>query len=538
MESTDFLQIGFTTSSLLETSVSTLNASLNGTTEGPPWVFDDINQRIVVAALLFVIAVFGLTGNILTIVAVILSKKLHTIANVFVVNLTIAGGLSCATLPFTIANMIANTDKGIIPDGLCTFVSLMSYFSFSGTIVSHALIAFDRYYRITKPCHKYHKMFTKCRITIFIICAWIYANISVLFAIITNVNIMYSQKYRVCLPDIVDPDVAKVSLFRATTIDLFILILVMICYTAMFIYIYRHNKKLLGMFNVSKTIRTSLPKRFGSKTSSRKCIEAEQTKQDKGFSGNAPIILISVGPLSEVGNDNPSSDLGDGNSETNVRNDEQLSDISVERSSSSQSSIVRESSFGVRFTGSYDVARAELSQSLDTLRPTNSPAINGEKRRMHGQNHVCDPPSDDVSSVSGSSTGNETTEKECNKERRRHKKPKISSLSQEGVNLRTTLNARQVKITMNMFLVVAVYVVCITPYVVCLIVDSLETIFPYVAVFYALSNAINPAIYAWKHPYFRAVFKPMIQLKCSKIPNPSPILKFFTGYESRRNRMW
>ncbi|KAJ8024599.1 Mu-type opioid receptor [Holothuria leucospilota] len=361
MESTDFLQIGFTTSSLLETSVSTLNASLNGTTEGPPWVFDDINQRIVVAALLFVIAVFGLTGNILTIVAVILSKKLHTIANVFVVNLTIAGGLSCATLPFTIANMIANTDKGIIPDGLCTFVSLMSYFSFSGTIVSHALIAFDRYYRITKPCHKYHKMFTKCRITIFIICAWIYANISVLFAIITNVNIMYSQKYRVCLPDIVDPDVAKVSLFRATTIDLFILILVMICYTAMFIYIYRHNKKLLGMFNVSKT---------------------------------------------------------------------------------------------------------------------------------------------------------------------------------EGVNLRTTLNARQVKITMNMFLVVAVYVVCITPYVVCLIVDSLETIFPYVAVFYALSNAINPAIYAWKHPYFRAVFKPMIQLKCSKIPNPSPILKFFTGYESRRNRMW
>ncbi|KAJ8024600.1 Histamine H1 receptor [Holothuria leucospilota] len=534
MKSTDFPQIDFTTSSLLETSLSTLNASHNGTTE-EPWVFDDINQRIVVAALLSVIAVFGITGNILTIVAVILSKKLQTIANVFVVNLTIAGGLSCATLPFTIANMIANADKSVIPDGLCTFVSLLSYCSFDGTIVSHALIAFDRYYGITKPHYKYYEMFTKCRITIFITCAWIYANISVIFvAISSKLHIMYNTKYRLCLPDIANTIVAKVSLFRAVTIDLFILIFVSTCYTAIFIYIYRHNKKLLGMFNVRKTIRTSLQKKFGFKTSSRKCSGSEQATQDNG-SVNAPIIL--EGPLSEVGNASSSSDMGDGNSESNARNDENFSDLSVERRSSSQSHLVRELSHGVRFTDSYDVARTEKSRSLDKLSPSNSSGTNGGNKSAGRKNLADDVPSDELSGkTDDSNTENESTGKETTKDRIRHKNSE-KSLPRDGTNLQTTLNARQVKITMNMFLVVAVYVVCIVPYVVCLIVDSFERLFPYVAIIFAMSNAINPAIYAWKHPYFRAVFKPMIQLKFSKIPNPSPILKFFIVNDSGRSRM-
>lgn len=483
------------------------------------WIFDDINQRIIVASLLLIITVFGLIGNILTVVAVMLSKKLQTVANVFVLNLTIAAGLACTTLPFTIVNMIANTESSVINTQLCSYSGIMSYISFSGTNVAHALIAFDRFYRITRPQYKYSRMFTKFRVLIMLCTAWLYASLSVIWAVVTQVQFGYSTKYRVCLPDILDADVAKVSIVRATTIDLFILILVLICYTAILIYIYRHNKKLISMLqsSIEKRHSPSSPKVTGVNKRSKSTIQGLSTSDvielcDKGTSVDHVDIETERGTTSRSG------DHAQGNTISEPH-----------------------------FTGHVDDERHKLRMAL----PMNATSMGdrGDVTFYH-RNSQGSPAKTNISWSENSkddlksavstyedddnNDGYNTNDTYRDKVKMRKKSPKISTMS-HSQNLRETLNARQVKITINMFIVVAAYLICITPYMVCLIAEVFEQVFPYVAVFYALSNAINPALYAWKHPQFRQVFKPMVLLECSKVPEQSRLLKFLLGSKNRNN---
>ncbi|PIK45041.1 putative G-protein coupled receptor [Apostichopus japonicus] len=474
------------------------------------WIFDDINQRIIVASLLLIITAFGLIGNILTVVAVMLSKKLQTVANVFLLNLTIAAGLACTTLPFTIINMIANTEFGVLNTHLCSYSSIMGHISFSGTNVAHALIAFDRFYRITRPQYKYSRMFTKFRVLIMLCTAWLYASLSVIWAVVTPVQFGYSQKYRVCLPY-----VATVSIVRVTTIDLFILIFVLICYTAILIYIYRHNKKLISMLqsSIGKRHSPSSPKVTGVNERSKSTIQGLSTSDvielcDKGTS------VDHVDIEKERGTTSRSGDHVQGNT------------ISEQH-----------------FTGHVDDERHKLRMAL----PMNATSMGdrGDVTFYH-RNSQGSPAKTNISWSENSkddlksavstyedddnNDGYNTNDTYRDKVKMRKKSPKISTMSSHSQNLRETLNARQVKITINMFIVVAAYLICITPYMVCLIAEEFESVFPiYVIVFYALGNAINPALYAWKHPQFRQVFKPMVLLECSKVPEQSRLLKFLLG---------
>ncbi|XP_071943802.1 melatonin receptor type 1B-B-like [Antedon mediterranea] len=75
-------------------------------------------------------------------------------------------------------------------------------------------------------------------------------------------------------------------------------------------------------------------------------------------------------------------------------------------------------------------------------------------------------------------------------------------------------------ITQNLFYVVVVYVMCITPFVICLSVvprgGSIKAT-PYAAVILMINSCINPLIYAVKHPHFKGVFKSILTCDLKRI---------------------
>ncbi|XP_033103247.1 beta-4C adrenergic receptor-like [Anneissia japonica] len=83
------------------------------------------------------------------------------------------------------------------------------------------------------------------------------------------------------------------------------------------------------------------------------------------------------------------------------------------------------------------------------------------------------------------------------------------------------LNKTQIQVTKNLFCVVIVYVICLTPFGVCLMLDSDGSIkaTPYAAMILILNSCLNPLIYAAKHPNFKSVFKSILKCDLNGIPD-------------------
>ena len=79
---------------------------------------------------------------------------------------------------------------------------------------------------------------------------------------------------------------------------------------------------------------------------------------------------------------------------------------------------------------------------------------------------------------------------------------------------RPGLSQRQVEVTRNMFLVVVVFVVCLTPYGVSLLLPNSGNFVVYTAMFLIGNSCINPIIYSLKHPDFKVMIKSIIKCEC------------------------
>lgn len=75
-------------------------------------------------------------------------------------------------------------------------------------------------------------------------------------------------------------------------------------------------------------------------------------------------------------------------------------------------------------------------------------------------------------------------------------------------------------ITKNLFVVLLTYLVCVSPHIVCEIVDAPPFIILHTRMLVACNSCLNPIIYAVKHPHFRQVFKCIILRRWTDIPQP------------------
>ena len=83
---------------------------------------------------------------------------------------------------------------------------------------------------------------------------------------------------------------------------------------------------------------------------------------------------------------------------------------------------------------------------------------------------------------------------------------------------------QEIQITKNLFLVVIIFALCFSPYFLSLFIPGGRSAALFTAVFTAANSAINPLIYAFKHPQFKIVLRLMIRCRFREIPEPSSIL--------------
>ena len=86
-------------------------------------------------------------------------------------------------------------------------------------------------------------------------------------------------------------------------------------------------------------------------------------------------------------------------------------------------------------------------------------------------------------------------------------------------------NQLQMEITKNTFYIVCAFILCLTPYSVCILVDTLKPAVPYAVTVLLLNSWINPIIYATKHPHFKTVFRSIFLCKCTEIPEAADFIR-------------
>ena len=83
----------------------------------------------------------------------------------------------------------------------------------------------------------------------------------------------------------------------------------------------------------------------------------------------------------------------------------------------------------------------------------------------------------------------------------------------------------EIEITKNMCLVVLLFFLFFTPHFIFRFIPEFKSVLLYTRVIVLLSSAINPLIYARRHPQFKLVCGMLIRLKLDQIPEPSGLLK-------------
>ena len=86
------------------------------------------------------------------------------------------------------------------------------------------------------------------------------------------------------------------------------------------------------------------------------------------------------------------------------------------------------------------------------------------------------------------------------------------------------IRQRQIDITKNMFYVLVAFIICLTPYAICLCFPDLNGQL-YAATFVTANSCVNPFLYGFKHPNFKEVFQVMLKCKCRNVPEQSSAFK-------------
>ena len=100
------------------------------------------------------------------------------------------------------------------------------------------------------------------------------------------------------------------------------------------------------------------------------------------------------------------------------------------------------------------------------------------------------------------------------------------------------ITRRDIKITKNLFIVVIIFFLCFTPYFIIQFIPSLYKLNVYAGIFVIANSAINPIVYARRHPHFKIILTSIVKCQFYRIPEPTDILKRFTSRRRIHPIMW
>lgn len=159
------------------------------------------------------------------------------------------------------------------------------------------------------------------------------------------------------------------------------------------------------------------------------------------------------------------------------------------------------------------LATREDSEVLST--PANTQSVKTD------ENGVC------TSSSNGNNVQSPTTPTSASSKRATFASQRSTTASgrrlmRRNRSIKTYLSKRQIEITKNLFYVLCAFIVCISPYLLILLLDDKQGahFVPYAATILMFNSCINWVIYATKHPHFKNTFKSILCCKWKTIPEP------------------
>ena len=163
---------------------------------------DSIETDSTVITIVFVlyclVSVVGICGNALTILSILLNKKLKSIPNVYIGNLATADFIVCSVIaPFSAYVLIA--DKMSLKSHICTFIGALNVALLGNTMFNLAAIAVNRYILLVRGSRLYRKLYTRRNVILSVITLWVMPVIMVLPALSGFGSFGYNRLMGTCI---------------------------------------------------------------------------------------------------------------------------------------------------------------------------------------------------------------------------------------------------------------------------------------------------------------------------------------------------
>ncbi len=202
------------------------------------------SERIFAVCVLCVILICGTIGNAMVIIAVILSRKLQTRTNAFVVSLSVADLLYCLAL-FPTISALAGQKGWPFPrsEWLCDVGAFLLFTCGGVSIYNLAAIAVNRMVLITRP-KVYMKVYSRINLAVMIFIIWITPALVILVPPLIGLgDLGYDYEDTTCTDLDQHPKGKTYNLIQASFLYPIPLILITVGYSRTFWYIRRHFKK-------------------------------------------------------------------------------------------------------------------------------------------------------------------------------------------------------------------------------------------------------------------------------------------------------
>eukprot|EP00057_Strongylocentrotus_purpuratus_P020030 XP_011674504.1 PREDICTED: melatonin receptor type 1A-like [Strongylocentrotus purpuratus] len=164
-----------------ESTLSTSAFDLtNGSLPGGYYGYQSLGvaQRVVLFIILLIISITGIIGNSIVILAIVLSRKLRSTFNWFVLNLACADLLTSICLPFYIAISQFDWAFKLLVCFMCACVGV--------SLTTHAFLGFTSWYRVTKNQEKFKKLYKARNLCLMIAFTWLFNFASVYLIVRLN----------------------------------------------------------------------------------------------------------------------------------------------------------------------------------------------------------------------------------------------------------------------------------------------------------------------------------------------------------------
>ncbi|XP_038044717.1 melatonin receptor type 1B-A-like [Patiria miniata] len=219
----------------------------NSTDGSLPFEFSDYNQRVLVAVLYLIASVLGISGNSLVIMAVILSRKLRTTTNAFVVNLSVADLLTSVVIIWDAVELLGK-DGQPISDWICRVVSGTQTITTGCSIYTLALIGLQRLLLITRPMTTYRAIYTpNFKIVLWLVAAWSVSLLVTVLPLLFGVGgVGYNPKYHHCGFMSSHPLSTYYNIIIAGALYPIPLIIIVVCYVLIWLHLNRHAKRMVS----------------------------------------------------------------------------------------------------------------------------------------------------------------------------------------------------------------------------------------------------------------------------------------------------